>query len=66
MSSAELARTVETSQNKAPAAERGSGVSGVSKVFPRFGNSFSAYLKGYRLSVSVFPVFPALSGGVSL
>jgi hypothetical protein len=69
MSSAELARTVETSQNKAPAAERGngvSGVSGVSKVFPRFGNSFSAYLKGYRLSVSVFPVFLALSGGVSL
>ena len=66
MSSAELARTVETSQKKAPAAERGNGVSGVSKVFPGLETGFSAYLCGIIPTVSLFPAFPGFSGGVSI
>ena len=69
MSSAELTRTVETSQKKAPAAERGngvSGVSGVSKVFPGLETGFSAYLCGIAPPVSLFPAFPGFSGGVSI
>jgi hypothetical protein len=38
----------------------GNSVSSVSWVFPRLGNTFSAYLCGIRESVSMFPVFPCV------
>jgi hypothetical protein len=66
MSSAELTRTVETSQNKAPAAERGNVGKRVSLAFPGQETGFSAYLCGIAPTVSLFPAFPGFSGGVSI
>jgi hypothetical protein len=37
----------------------------VSRLFPALETPFSAYLCGITASVSVFPVFPTFSAGVS-